>query len=59
MEFFLQLIKNNSAPSTARIQLNDITSRSMAKALWSTSCIVALDVSRMQVRNREERSDEY
>ncbi|GMH75091.1 hypothetical protein TL16_g06649 [Triparma laevis f. inornata] len=49
MEFFLQLIKNNSAPSTARIQLNDITSRSMAKALWSTSCIVALDVSRMQL----------
>ncbi|GMI05388.1 hypothetical protein TrVE_jg13644 [Triparma verrucosa] len=49
MEFFLQLVKSNTAPSTARIQLNDVTSRSMAKALWTTNCIVALDVSRMQL----------
>ena len=49
IEFWLELVKSNSTPPTARINLNSVTSRSLAKAIWSSSSIVALDVSRMKL----------
>ena len=49
IEFWLHLVRTNQTPSTARISLNAITSRSLAKALWDNSSIVALDVSRMKL----------
>lgn len=52
IEFWLELIKNNSSPTTARINLNAITSRSLAKAIFNTSSIVALDVSRMNLPDK-------
>jgi len=47
MDFWLQLVKNNKTPDTCRINLNGITSRSLAKALWNNSTVMSLDVSRM------------
>mmetsp|Transcript_10994 Transcript_10994/g.22559 ORF Transcript_10994/g.22559 Transcript_10994/m.22559 type:complete len:623 (+) Transcript_10994:178-2046(+) len=52
IEFWLELIKNNTSPSTARINLNAITARSLAKAIFTTSSIVALDVSRMNLTDK-------
>jgi len=47
LEFWLQMVQNNTAPKISRINLNAITSRSISKALWNNTSIMSLDVSRM------------
>jgi hypothetical protein len=49
IEFWLHLVRTNQTPRDARISLNGITSRSLAKALWDNSSIISLDVSRMKL----------
>lgn len=46
IEHWLTLIKRNATPHTARIELNSITARALAKAMWTNTSLVCLDLSR-------------
>ncbi|CAM9355293.1 unnamed protein product, partial [Hapterophycus canaliculatus] len=45
IEFWLTLVKQNATPSTARIQVNSITARALAKAMWTNTSLTSLDLS--------------
>jgi len=46
IEYWLTLVKSDSTPSQARIELSSITARCLAKAMWNNSSLVNLDLSR-------------
>ncbi|CAM9472826.1 unnamed protein product, partial [Discosporangium mesarthrocarpum] len=46
VEFWLTLVKQNLTPQSARIEVNSITSRALAKAMWTNSSLTSLDLSR-------------
>ena len=48
---WLDLIHHNEAPATSRIDLNNITSRSLAKSLWEGTNITCLDISNMELND--------
>ncbi|CAM9106060.1 unnamed protein product, partial [Choristocarpus tenellus] len=45
VEFWLSLVKQNSTPPLARIEVNSITSRALAKAMWTNTSLTSLDLS--------------
>lgn len=47
--FWLGLIKKDGTPATARIEVNSITARALAKAMWTNSSLTSLDLSRNNI----------
>ncbi|CAM9950043.1 unnamed protein product [Ascophyllum nodosum] len=45
IEFWLTLVKQNSTPLSARIEVNSITARALAKAMWTNTSLTSLDLS--------------
>ncbi|CAM9559662.1 unnamed protein product, partial [Scytosiphon promiscuus] len=45
IEFWLTLVKQNATPPTARIEVNSITARALAKAMWTNASLTSLDLS--------------
>mmetsp|Transcript_59229 Transcript_59229/g.87988 ORF Transcript_59229/g.87988 Transcript_59229/m.87988 type:complete len:414 (+) Transcript_59229:80-1321(+) len=49
IEGWLHLVQHRAAPSHSRIEVNDVTARSLAKALWTDSNVLSLDVGNMNL----------
>ncbi|CAM9096483.1 unnamed protein product [Ectocarpus fasciculatus] len=45
IEFWLNLVKQNATPPTARIDVNSVTARALAKSMWTNTSLTSLDLS--------------
>ncbi|CAM9714882.1 unnamed protein product, partial [Chrysoparadoxa australica] len=46
VRFWLDLVKQDATPATARVEVNPVTARALAKAMWTNTSLTSLDLSR-------------